>query len=138
MGRLGRADRGDQAEDGHPRAVRQQELGPGDRATDRRAESPVADVVYLGVSSAFQAKDKGVIAPYRPAHWNDIPANLKDPQGYWFAIHSGTLGFFVNKDALDGKPVPRSWADLLKPEYKGWSATSIRRARSSATRARSR
>ncbi len=82
-------------------------------------KSPVADVVYLGVSSAFQAKDKGVIQPYRPAHWDDIPAGLKDPQGYWFAIHSGTLGFFVNKDALEGKPVPRSWADLLKPEYKG-------------------
>jgi putative spermidine/putrescine transport system substrate-binding protein len=82
-------------------------------------KSPVADVVYLGVTSAFQAKNKGVLEPYKPAHWNDIPANLKDPQGYWFAIHSGTLGFFVNKDALEGKPVPRSWADLLKPEYKG-------------------
>jgi putative spermidine/putrescine transport system substrate-binding protein len=82
-------------------------------------KSPVADVVYLGVSSAFQAKDKGVIQPYKPAHWDDIPADMKDPQGYWFTIHSGTLGFFVNKDALEGKPVPRSWADLLKPEYKG-------------------
>jgi len=82
-------------------------------------KSPVADVVYLGVSSAFQAKAKGVVQPYKPAHWDDIPAGLKDPQGYWFAIHSGTLGFFVNKDALEGKPVPKSWADLLKPEYKG-------------------
>jgi putative spermidine/putrescine transport system substrate-binding protein len=82
-------------------------------------KSPVADVVYLGVSSAFQAKDKGVVQPYKPQHWEDIPAGLKDPQGYWFAIHSGTLGFFVNKDALEGKPVPTSWADLLKPEYKG-------------------
>ncbi len=82
-------------------------------------KSPVADVVYLGVSSAFEAKNKGLLQPYKPAHWNDIPAGMKDPQGYWFAIHSGTLGFFVNKDALEGKPVPRSWADLLKPEYKG-------------------
>ncbi len=25
----------------------------------------------------------------------------------------------VNVDALRGKPVPKSWKDLLKPEYKG-------------------
>jgi putative spermidine/putrescine transport system substrate-binding protein len=60
-----------------------------------------------------------VVQPYKPAHFDEIPAGLKDPDGYWFTIHSGTLGFFVNKDALHGKPVPRSWKDLLKPEYKG-------------------
>ncbi|OHX13368.1 ABC transporter substrate-binding protein [Chromobacterium sphagni] len=82
-------------------------------------KSPVADVVYLGIGSAFQAKDKGLLAPYKPKNWDAIPAGLKDPQGYWFTIHSGAIGFFVNKDALGGKPVPRSWRDLLKPEYKG-------------------
>ncbi|MEA3119948.1 MAG: putative spermidine/putrescine transport system substrate-binding protein [Paraburkholderia sp.] len=82
-------------------------------------KSPVADVVYLGISAAIQAKAKGVVVPYKPQHWDDIPPGLKDPQGYWFAIHSGTLGFFINKDALEGKPVPTSWADLLKPTYKG-------------------
>ena len=25
----------------------------------------------------------------------------------------------VNVDALKGKPIPKSWANLLKPEYKG-------------------
>lgn len=81
--------------------------------------SPVADVVYLGGSVGIQAKAAGVIEPYKPAGWDKIPAGMKDADGAWFAIHSGTLGFFVNTKALGGKPVPKSWADLLKPEYSG-------------------
>lgn len=80
---------------------------------------PVADVAYFGGNFGDTAKAAGVLAPYKPAGWDKIPADLKDPEGYWFTIHSGTLGLFVNKTALKGKPVPASWADLLKPEYKG-------------------
>ena len=81
--------------------------------------APVADVTYMGVTFAIQAQKDGVVTGYKPAVFNDIPDNLKDPQGNWFTIHTGTLGFMVNVDALKGKPVPKSWADLLKPEYKG-------------------
>ncbi len=81
--------------------------------------NPVADFAYFGVTFGILAKEAGVLAPYKPALWDQIPDGLKDPQGHWFTIHSGTLGFFVNKDALGGKPVPMSWKDLLKPEYKG-------------------
>jgi putative spermidine/putrescine transport system substrate-binding protein len=81
--------------------------------------NPVADVVYLGGIAADPARDAGVLTPYKPKGWEKIPAELKDPNGNWFTIHSGTLGLFVNVAALGGKPVPQSWSDLLKPEYKG-------------------
>ena len=81
--------------------------------------SPVADIASYGVTFGVQARKDGVTAAFKPSAWNEIPEGLKDPEGHWFTIHSGTLGFMVNVDALKGKPIPRSWADLLKPEYKG-------------------
>ncbi len=81
--------------------------------------NPVADVAYYGVSFGIKAAEADVVTSYKPAHWDEIPDGLKDPDGKWFTIHFGTIGLFVNVDALGGAPVPTSWADLLKPEYKG-------------------
>src|SRR6202000_1115174 len=81
--------------------------------------SPVADIGYFGVNFGIKAKAEGALEPYKAAHWDEVPAGLKDPDGYWTTIHSGTLGFFVNKDALGGRPVPACWKDLLKPDYRG-------------------
>ena len=81
--------------------------------------SPVADIAYYGVTFGIQAKKDGVVTPYKPAFFDEIPAGLKDPDGSWFTIHSGTLGFMVNVDALKGKPIPKSWQDLQNPTYRG-------------------
>src|SRR5580700_3622191 len=81
--------------------------------------NPVADVVYYGVNFGMKAKTAGVIDDYTPKGWADVPAGLKDADGAWTTIHSGTLGLFINKDALAGKPIPACWKDLLKPDYKG-------------------
>ena len=81
--------------------------------------NPVADIVYYGVNFGMKAKGLGVIEAYKPVGSDQVPAGLKDADGAWTTIHSGTLGLFVNKAALGGKPVPACWKDLLKPEYKG-------------------
>ncbi|KAA3628510.1 MAG: hypothetical protein DWQ08_07360 [Proteobacteria bacterium] len=82
-------------------------------------DNPVADVAYYGVSFGIAARKEGVVEAYKPAHWGDIPDGLKDPDGYWFTIHSGALGLFVNVDALGGAPVPSSRHALSKLEYQG-------------------
>ncbi len=82
-------------------------------------EAPVADVAYYGVTTGIKAGNEGVAEAYKPAGFEDIAEGLKDPEGKWFAIHFGTLGFFVNVDALGGAEVPQCFADLTKPEYNG-------------------
>ncbi|MGI9484438.1 MAG: ABC transporter substrate-binding protein [Geminicoccaceae bacterium] len=82
-------------------------------------DSPVADVAYYGVTTGIKAGNEGVATAYKPTGFDDIPEGLKDPDGKWFAIHFGSLGFFVNVDALGGAPVPQCFADLTKPDYQG-------------------
>src|SRR3984885_15051515 len=81
--------------------------------------NPVADVVYYGVNFGMKAKAQGLVEPYKPAKWDEVPAALKDTDAPWPTFQSGTPGLFVNVDALGGKPVPACWKDLLKPDYKG-------------------
>jgi putative spermidine/putrescine transport system substrate-binding protein len=81
--------------------------------------NPVGDIGYFGVTFGIKAKAQDALEPYKPVGFDQVPDGLKDPEGYWTTIHSGTLGLFVNKDALGGKPVPKCWKDLLKPDYKG-------------------
>lgn len=81
--------------------------------------SPVADIAYLGINAGISAADQKLVEAWKPARFGEIPEGLKDPEGRWWTVHQGTLGFFVNVDALKGAKAPACWADLKKPEYNG-------------------
>jgi putative spermidine/putrescine transport system substrate-binding protein len=81
--------------------------------------NPQADCAYYSGGIGYQAALKGLHEAYKPKGFDRIPADLKDPAGTWWTVHSAYLAILVNTSALKGKPVPRSFADLLKPEYKG-------------------
>ncbi|MEX1172521.1 MAG: ABC transporter substrate-binding protein [Chloroflexota bacterium] len=78
------------------------------------------DVLDVGLSFGPQAKDEGLLAPYKVATWDTIPDEAKDPEGYWWGDYYGVLTFEVNKAVVANSP--QDWADLLKPEYKNMVA----------------
>ncbi len=81
--------------------------------------SPVADVAYTGIAFGEQLVESGVLQAYVPEGADQVPDELRDPDGAWTSVHTGTIAFIVNEDHLDGAPVPRGWDDLLDPAYEG-------------------
>lgn len=91
-------------------------------ALEKERDHPVADCAYYSAAIGYEAAAKDLHQPYRPRGWASIPDDLKDPDGLWWTVHTATIALLVNTKALGGAPVPRSWRDLLKPEYKGMVA----------------
>ncbi|HEY3357604.1 MAG TPA: extracellular solute-binding protein [Polyangia bacterium] len=81
---------------------------------ERRA--PVADVGDIGLGFGPVARQRGLCARYKSSHWDEIPADLKDPDGCWAAAYAGVIAFVVNRRLVPDPP--RTFADLLKPAYR--------------------
>lgn len=88
-------------------------------ALEAEAKAPQADTAYFGIVFGIEAADKGLLESYRPAGFDEIPANLKDKDGLWFTAHQGSIAFIVNTEELGGAPIPSGWQDLLDPIYEG-------------------
>ncbi len=85
-------------------------------------DNPKASVWFGGPADGLiQAKDENLLEPYISPNAKDIEDKYKDPDGYWTGIYVGYLGFASNKKLLAEKGIeaPKSWEDLLKPEFKG-------------------
>jgi putative spermidine/putrescine transport system substrate-binding protein len=80
------------------------------------------DVIDVGLAFGPQAKDEGLVQPYKVATWDDIPDDAKDPDGYWYGDYYGVLSFEVNTAEVANPPA--EYADLLNPEYNGMVALS--------------
>lgn len=85
-------------------------------ALDKSRNRPQADTAYYFAASALDAAKAGVVEGYKPTNFDRLPETLRATDGQWFTVHTLSVAFLVNTKLV--KNVPKTWADLLKPEYK--------------------
>ena len=93
--------------------------------TDRilaEAAAPKHDVIWgQAVTNLVDPRMLATLEPYRPATIGRLPSRFRDSADRWFAVTGYMAAFCVNTERLRARnlPIPTSWADLSKPEYKG-------------------
>ncbi len=85
--------------------------------------NPSGDAWFGGTTDPYNvAAAEGLLEPYEAVNASHLISDTyRDPDGNWYGIYKGILGFMVNTDELDrlGLEQPADWKDLLDEKYKG-------------------
>ena len=87
--------------------------------TESRAGQNLWDVVMTTSFYGHNLKKRGVLAPYDSPERKYYRDGYKDPQATWTSIYTNYAAFGYNTRSVAKTAVPQSFADLLKPEWKG-------------------
>ncbi len=82
-----------------------------------KGDSRAPDVVDDGPAFAISGTAEGLFAKYFNTHFGTIPRSMKDTRGYWVGDYWGAVSIGYNAGIV--KTPPKTFADLLKPDYKG-------------------
>jgi iron(III) transport system substrate-binding protein len=89
--------------------------------TEQRGGKYNADVVSSDSPQVAQLLQIGALQPYTPKDLAPLPSGLDLPQGYEGVEYIVTTSIAYNPTVVRQKnlPVPTSWQDLTKPQWKG-------------------
>jgi putative spermidine/putrescine transport system substrate-binding protein len=82
-----------------------------------KGDSRAPDVVDVGPAFAVAGAAQGLYARYFPTTFTTIPRAMKDTRGYWYGDYWGAISIGYNQNLVPNGP--KTFKDLLKPEYKG-------------------
>ena len=81
-----------------------------------KGDSRAPDVVDVGPAFAVSGTAEGLFAKYFVTNFGTIPRSMKDTRGYWWGDYWGAVSIGYNQNLVSNPP--KTWKDLLKPEYK--------------------
>jgi putative spermidine/putrescine transport system substrate-binding protein len=82
-----------------------------------KGDSRAPDVVDDGPAFAISGAASGLFAKYQVTKFATIPATMKSSSGQWVGDYWGAISIGYNASIV--KTPPKTWQDLLKPDYKG-------------------
>ncbi|EDT06561.1 ABC transporter, periplasmic ligand binding protein [Paraburkholderia graminis C4D1M] len=91
------------------------------RATIEK-DQPKADVLVTLPPFIQQADQNGLLQAYQSANYKNVPAIAKASNGAWATFVNNYFSFAINPEVT--KNAPKTFADLLHPDYSGKIAYS--------------
>lgn len=92
--------------------------GLAERVESEGARSPADVLMTVDIAKLVEIVDKGIAQPVKSAALEAaIPANLRDPEGRWFALSLRARLAYVSKDRVKLEAI--NYEDLADPKWKG-------------------
>ena len=82
------------------------------------AKNPRGDVLWSGGFGTLGAY-KDLLQPYTGPGLESIPPEFRGPNDLWVGTNVHVMVMMVNERQLKGNAAPKTWSDLMKPEWKG-------------------
>lgn len=82
------------------------------------AKNPRGDVLWSGGFGTLGAY-QDLLEPYKAPGLEHIPTEFRGPKDLWVGTNVHVMVMMVNERQLKGSAAPKTWSDLMKPEWKG-------------------
>lgn len=87
-------------------------------ATEQQSGKIAADLIWVGDPSNYITfKEQGILEPYESPEAANIDAKFKDEDNMYVGARLIVMGFTYNTSIPESE-IPKTWEDLLKPEFK--------------------
>jgi len=96
--------------------------------SEAQSKRSIADLLEMTPGALLLIRDSKLLMPYFSPHLGSFPDDSKEeadrPRVFWTTDRESIVGLGYNRNLIRANEVPKSFADMVKPENKGKIAVS--------------